>query len=357
MKKQLLIVGLIVGLAGCGAASNSVTTAPQVPTAPDAANLAGYCVDTAPIIKPVIVGLEGNMWSINGDGTEASQLTTVKERTLIRDAAWSHDRKTLAYSLMLPPIDLAIPWLQSSIVCGIDAATGKGSLLAYGNIDVSLSEPSWASDNQSLYLTRRRTLLDAKNQFVGEEIAVARYALGSNQETVVVEGATTPALSPDGQQMVYVQPNVEIGFPSLMLAKLDGSNAQPLGQPDPPFKSIVAPRWAPDGSSIVMTVGGGPGAIGGGAEPSLAWWEVLLGVKIASAHGEPVSLWQVTASDGALKPLAQNIDDGRTAWNPDGEHFLFIHGYDGLMEYTLATGEDRALTPVQPYWFLEWASH
>ncbi len=357
MQKQLLSIGLIVSLAACGAASNSVTTAPPVPTGPSSADLATYCIDSEPLTKPVIVGLEGNIWSLNSDGTELSQLTTVKERTLIRDAAWSHDRKTLAYTLMLPPVDLAIPWLQASIVCGLDAATGKGRLLADAGLGNLLSEPSWANDDQALYLTRRHTLLDERNQFAGEDIAIVRYDLGANQATIVLNGGTTPAVSPDGKRIVYVQPNVEIGFPSLMIANSDGSNPQPLGQPEPPFKAIVAPRWSPDGNTIVVTVNGGPGAIGGGEQPSLAWWEVLLGVKVASAHGEPVSLWQVTANDGSSKPLAQNIDDGRTSWNPDGKQFLYIHGYDGLMEYTLATGEDRALTPVQVYWFVEWASH
>ncbi|MBM7842322.1 TolB family protein [Herpetosiphon giganteus] len=357
MKKQLLSIGLLISLVGCGAASNSVTPAAQAPASIDTADLAGYCIDTAPITKPVIVGLEGNIWTLNRDGSDMSQLTTAKERTLIRDAAWSHDRKTLAYSLMLPPIDLAIPWLQSGIICGLDAATGKGRLLAYGEFGDALSEPSWAGDDQSLYVTRRRTFLNDKNQFLREEAAIVRYGLGSNQATVIIDGSTTPAVSPDGKQLVYVQPNVDIGFPSLMIAKLDGSNPQPLGQPDPPFKAIIAPRWSPDGSMVVVTVNGGPGAIGGGEKPELAWWERLLGVEVASAHGEPVSLWQITVSDGAMKPLAQNIDDGRISWNPDGKQFLYIHGYDGLMEYTLATGEERALTPMQVYWFVEWGSH
>ncbi len=346
--------GLLWALAliGCGAVTPSDTALPTIIAANVCANA------SQPLDQPIIVGADLDLWMLNAAGANPTQITTLQPGTVVGSAAWSPDRTTLAYSLNLPPSDPLLPWQQAGIICGFNAATGQGRTLARGSLNDGLSEPSWAADSQAIVVTRRRINLNEKQQFQSEEIALVRYDLASGAEQVLVKDAIAPALSPDGARLVYVNPNLQSGFPSLMIANSDGSKPQPLVPAEQGFTSIAMPRWAPDGSQLVFSARGGPGSTEGGRQPvKRSWWARWLGAGTAAAHGEPGALWVVQPDGQQLRPLIADADDPLATWDPAGNTLLYADWSSGLVRYDPASGSAESLGLPAQYWLLEWAGH
>ena len=352
-----IALALALLLAGCGAGASppgDINLATALPTVV----AAGLCADARqPLDQPIVAGVGTDLWLLSADGLPQAQLTGLLPGTVAGSSAWSPDRTTLAYSLHLPPSDPLLPWLQAGIVCGFDAATGRGRILARGSLNDVLSEPSWLPDGKAVVVTRRRIVLDAKKQFQRETVALVRFDLASGGEQALVPDATSPAVSPDGTRLAYVSPNRQTGFPALMIANSDGSNPQPLGAPDPPFKGIASPRWSPDGSQLVFTARGGPGAEEGSGAEERSWWARWLGIGTASAHGEPGSLWVVQADGQQLRPLIPDADDPVATWNPQAHTLLYADWTNGLMRYDPGTGAAEPIGTPEQFWLLEWASH
>jgi Tol biopolymer transport system component len=346
------LLGLL--LVGCGAV-NSPAPATALPTVV----ASGLCANARqPLDQPIIAGIGLDLWMLDADRASPTQITALQPGTIAASSAWSPDRTMLAYSLSLPPSDPLLPWLQAGIICGFDTATGQGRTLARSSLNDVLSEPSWAADSKSVVVTRRRINLNAKKQFQSEEVALVRYDLASGGEQVLVQSAMSPALSPNGQRLVYVSPNRDSGFPALMIANSDGSNPQALGTPEPPFKGISGPRWSPDGTQLVFSARGGPGAVEGAlAGEERSWWARWFAAGTASAHGEPGSLWVVQSDGTQLRPLIDSADDPLATWNPADNTLLYADWTNGLMRYDPATGSSESVGTPEQYWLLEWASH
>ncbi len=349
--RQIALIWALA-LGGCGAQEASPTALPTIIAS-------GGCTNARqPLEQPIIVGVGLDLWMLTAAGSTPVQITTLAPGTILTSAAWSRDRTTLAYGLNLPPSDPLLPWLQAGIICGFDAATGQGRILARGSLNDVLSDPSWSVDGQAVIVTRRRIVLDAKKQFQREETALVRYDLASGAEQVLVRDAISPALSPDGTRLAYVNPNRQIGFPALMIANSDGSSPQPLGTPDPPFKGVSMLRWSPDGTQLVFTARGGPGATEGGHPPAeRSWWARWLGASTASAHGEPGSLWAVQSDGQQLRPLISDADDPVATWDPATNTLIYADWTNGLARYDLATGTVEPIGMPEQYWLLEWSSH
>ncbi len=153
---------------GCGTAQNAQSSTTAEATAPALAS-AISCPDApGPITGPIIFGKGNDLASMQEDGTSITQVTSVPEGLWARDAAWSPDGKTLAFSMSHPPSDEAFFWVQVTVICGIDRATGKGRVLAESGQDlISFTEPNWAPDGQSLLVSLTEYQTDAAKQFLG----------------------------------------------------------------------------------------------------------------------------------------------------------------------------------------------
>ncbi|HEY1012101.1 MAG TPA: hypothetical protein VGE07_05295, partial [Herpetosiphonaceae bacterium] len=358
-------VVLSAALSACGAASSPSAggTAPSAaarPAAPANQALAGTTCpgSQGPIKAPIVYGAGQNLWTMQPDGKEVTQLTNLGARASVLDPAWSPDRSTLAYTLAVPSADPATMWLQSGGICGIDAATGTSRVLVAPKdpLDI-LVEASWAPDGQSLVVTKRHTNMDDRKQFLGETVSLVRYTLANQQETELLKDGTSPALSPDGTQIAYVYIDPATYLSQLMIANGDGTNARPAISGDPGFLLVARPRWSPDGTKIVFAALGGNAGAAPHTPATQSFIDWLLGVRVASAHGEPMTIWQVDATGQNLTSLIIGVDDPRITWSLDGRTMLYSDGFTGIVAHDGTTSTDTTLTPPELFWALAWSTH
>jgi hypothetical protein len=188
-------------------------------------------------------------------------------------------------------------------------------LLAQAYPDDLFTQPVWSAEG-GLYFTHYQPTS------AGYSVAIERYQRQENSPTVVVQEATWPALSPDGQQMAYIHSDPLTDQHRLMLADIDGSNPRMLLGSEQ-FDHISAPFFAPQGCQVYFAA----------AEPSdhqgaTSFW----GVGSTSAHGDItlVNWWRIDCQGGLperVTKLATIVQTG--VFSPDGQWIAFT-AVDGL---------------------------
>jgi Tol biopolymer transport system component len=118
---------------------------------------------------------------------------------------------------------------------------------------------------------------------------VERMQVASGQVEVLADSAAWPRVSRDGSLLAYVTDENEF-----MLTGADGANPQSLLD-SALFTAIDAPLFSPDNSLICFS------AVEASTALSPGFWDWLLGVKVASAHGVP-SDWYCRPLDGSGEP-------------------------------------------------------
>jgi len=162
---------------------------------------------------------------------------------------------------------------------------------------------------------------------------------GSNlfQLTNLTNGAVFPALSPDGQRVMFVSGPVDAfgnPIPDLFLVNVDGTSLTQLTHDG----KSQAPRWSPDGSHIVFA------RVGDSADPRfLPPFDVPPNV-IATMRVDGTGTFDVLTSDvwDSFAPM----------YTPDGNHIVFVSSLNGLVSATWIMNTDGSnktlLTPPPP---------
>ena len=157
------------------------------------------------------------IWTMNADGTDPKQVTTLESRSV--SPAWSPDGTRIAFtSDRGGNIDIYVLNLADGSVTNLTAAAGADS------------NASWSPDGRSLaFDSDRLGTLD---------VYVIDAAGGiPRRVTTALAGESEPVWSPDGTQLLFVT-NVA-GNPDLMTIPVAGGEAKPLSA-DP------APETNPD---------------------------------------------------------------------------------------------------------------
>lgn len=378
-----LLVMMLIFLSSCGNASTGSTgqqptTAAQPPAPSIVASASGVaaapssdeganlppCPDIQPISGPIVFGYGNNIQAMKESVGEPQQLTKIPDTWWAHEPAWSPDGQTLAYSLDRPASDPQLDWLPVGVICAADRETGKGRVLARGKVETdSFSEVSWTPDGKALLIVLHRRLLDDKKQYLGDKTMIVRFDIATSDYQTLIDNAISPALSPDGKHLAYINLDDTAGNTPVMVAQADGKEARPLLPNNAQVGTAYTPRWSPDGSQITFTATSGTiptskaPKIPGRDSPLRAFFDRLTGVSVAEAHGLPAFLYIVGADGKGLHRLSEKgLDDPRAAWSPDGKRLAFLSGTFGVTLVDLASGKEQHITDQGNFGGISWAS-
>ncbi|GAC1548296.1 MAG: hypothetical protein NVS2B7_24150 [Herpetosiphon sp.] len=286
------------------------------------------------------------------DGSNGQQLIVPEINSRAADPLWSPDGTTLGFVWTQPAQDRELPWLQVGMICGWDRATGKGRVLAQGRSPIdSVEEFSWTADGKGVIVTLHLPVLDAKKTYVGDTISLARVSEPGGAPEPFLQNASSPMLSPDGKQLLFVQFDPQTyAMTGIMVGGPDGSAAKAVATEKQGFVGLVRPAWSPDSKRIVFAGSGGP-IKGSTQAPMQGVIDWLLGTGVAEAHGVPADLWTVNADGNNLRRFTdKGYDDPRAVWSPDGKAIFFsAGGAGGVYRRELDSKQERQLSKEGDY--------
>jgi Tol biopolymer transport system component len=253
---------------------------PGTPTEPAGGNNRNRIVYTA----STEVGILGDIYTINPDGSDRSQMTTSGDNAF---PVWSPDKSRIAFArggfrgqnntLIM---DLYVMNADGSGQTQLTSSTGNdyapawspdGSQIAFvrdefidaGNIyvinadgsgEASLTNtpgndttPTWTPDGRIIFASDRNPPVERVSIFVSDLFIMNRD--GANVTPLVTETANAfdPDVSPNGSRLAFSTLGNDPGSGSIYVANSDGSNLTNLTRGQ-------NPGWSPDGTQLVFTV-------------------------------------------------------------------------------------------------------
>ncbi|HEX6293150.1 MAG TPA: hypothetical protein VFZ66_28470 [Herpetosiphonaceae bacterium] len=311
-------------LQGCSTATPS---APPV----SAAATTGCPDALGPIAAPIVAAAGNNLIAIKENGSGQSWLLPLSQEASAAFPSWSPDGQTLAYALRYPAPSPKLRGI-TSVICGIERATGKGRLLAAGQQDDWLDEPVWSSDGQAVLLTLTRFEPGPDQQPVDRQ-HVARYDLKAGTLQVLVADAHSPAPSSAGDRLLYVAVDPTSQNETLFVARPDGQEARPLITLERPYVSAMWPRWSPDDTRI------------------------LFGASMVRGEEDERYVPAIVGADGqGFQPLGKDLNNVVSLdWAPDSRRLVYATSGTGLFIRDLRQHEARNLTRAGDGMGVTWA--
>jgi Tol biopolymer transport system component len=279
---------------------------------------------TAPaaVAGQLVVPVRGGLAAIESATGRAQVLVRGSDAETITSAAWSRDRARIAYGVFHR---VQGDQVSSGEIMVMPAGGGPARTAVPRDRPGSVADtPRWSPDGQHLYFAYQG--LDGRTPVARLE----RVRLADGDRARLFEDATFPDVSPDGRSLVFVRDDIQ--GQGLAIGPAEGGEAREIvarGQ----FRSIMGPRFSPDGARIAFTaVGPGPNGAAPPESPSglLATLLDVFSVRTAYAHGDPWDVWTVRPDGSDLRrasPLQE--DEPLVAWSPDGA-WIAVHGMNGL---------------------------
>lgn len=232
---------------------------------------------------------------------QISTLYQAPDQAIIYAVTLSPDHKQLIMSCAIPS-DKESHGLPSLYIMPLDGSQPPKLVFAPPTKDDQHYQPVWATvgGKDYLYFSRARSLGPSKAGSSNLEVKLYRMALPNGPEEKLSDNAFWPAISADGQRLVYVSINPEDGTNQLIAADPDGANAHPIamsGEWVP--KYIDAPIFLADGKTVMFSAV----SLSASPAPALTWLDQLFGVTVASAHNIPSDWWSVPLDGGTATQL------------------------------------------------------
>lgn len=262
---------------------------------------------------------DGRLMRISLEGGPAEPLLPeLPDGAVALSPAVSPDGERVAFSYFVPEGDAAV---FGPFAIGLATVDGQGlrRLAEPGQPQASYSFPAWSADGRWLYFTAFEPRFDDAGTFRGMDVRLLRIAPDGGEPEAVLDDAIFPSLSADGRSLAFMKRDPEDFSVSLWLARPDGEGARPV-LAEHGFAALQFPALSPDGQTIVFS-----------ADAPLTaaprWWERLLGVRRAHAHGAPLSLYVLEVQGGEVRALTDwPEDDIAAAWSPDGRWLVYQGG-------------------------------
>jgi Tol biopolymer transport system component len=265
----------------------------------------------------IAVPLSGGISLVDSGTGRVRELVKSGANASVTAVAWSSDRSTLAYTLFhRRPEDR----VSSAELFTVPASGGEPTLLVPRPQAGTVADaPAWSPDGQSIFYSFQ----GVEN---GAPVArVERAGVTDGARMSLYADAAFPTVSADGRALAFVFDDGN--GQALQVGTVDGDTAREI-VPASAFRSLMGPRFSPDGTWIAF-VAVGPGT-GAAARPRPTGLAALFTVPVAEAHGDPWNIWKVRPDGTELQRVtAMQEDEPLLAWSPDG-NWLAVHGSGGL---------------------------
>ncbi|HEY3108227.1 MAG TPA: hypothetical protein VGL23_05710 [Chloroflexota bacterium] len=262
---------------------------------------------------------------------------------VIRDPAFSPDGRSIAFAYTPPrptprPDAPVAEQPRSSDVLLVDADGGNPRVgVPHGDPGVVLEAPAWSADSRSLIYDYYSSSHAGGNP-ASQTIELRSRELASGRGATIARNARQAAVSRDGKWIVYAAYDAGRGTSLRIAPATDGDERVlvPAGR----LPTLIAPRFSPDGATVVFSaVTPAPPRRGAArASAPLEWLERLVVATPAYAHGVPWEVWSVPTEGGELRQLTTLAEDRpAAAWSPDGRRLL-VRGEEALYLLHVASG-------------------
>jgi mono/diheme cytochrome c family protein len=284
------------------------------------------------------------LWYSAGTGSPPQPLIASESNVLLQSPAFDPAGTQIAYLATRLPTGN-----QNAVTSELQLINSDGS--ARRTLWQSSSEqarsPFWQPDGTAILLTVVRSEAQPDGSYLPRS-NVVRVEVASGATTPFRENGRDLVLSSDGQRVAYVRQTGEGVVTELVVADANGQNQQVLGAPAG-SEELAAPRFAPDGRSLVVAVRG-VFPSGRPANP-LAWLEP----PPALAHGSPWDIWAIDLASGSWQRLtALGEDEPHAAFSPAGDELMLL-GVTGIYRLNRDGGKLRRVDPQGGYGGLDWA--
>jgi Tol biopolymer transport system component len=297
---------------------------------------------------------DSDLWVYDLGAKQQTRIVALPQGGAVTGTAWSPDGKRVIFAQF---------WRRPN-------ERSSGADLMIANADGSnahpfaerdapntvLEAPQWAPSGRVYYTVRRVT--NGR-----EAMSIVRQTEGGQPE-VVVDNASSPAISLDESTLIYIR-NTRAGqtmFKKTLAESGDGCELLS----DQVFQYLSLARISPDGKRVALGGSGEPNLQQSGcggdprAKPSAAApapkidLAALLQPDVAYAHGLPADIYSLNLDGSNLTRIADIKDDDPTvAWSPDGSK-LAIFGVAALFVVDAKGGPPDKLVDQGGYGGLDW---